>query len=335
VVWRIHFSSSDLTRVRLAPGADPMWEIVHSLHILGDQSGEVIFGPWRRRCRAQARQANHARHAERLRVLRTLAPPQGYFPDFLTPAGGSTDLRTGIEAVLRTPRKVLAGDLSRLAGARRPPTWLSALAAGEPASLRGLGKLMHGYFDAQLARHWGHIRTSVDNELQRLVRLMITGGTERMLREATPLFRWEPPVLLLTNKQKDVDVHLDGRGLVLQPSFFAYDDTTPTNVPGAPFVLAYPVRQEIGWANVRPTPRGRALRSLLGRTRAQTLELLAGKGFSTSELAACLDLSAASASQHAKALREAGLVVSDQRGKTVVHKASALGVELLERTPRF
>jgi DNA-binding transcriptional ArsR family regulator len=44
-----------------------------------------------------------------------------------------------------------------------------------------------------------------------------------------------------------------------------------------------------------------------------------------------LELSVASASQHAKVLREAGLVNSNQHGKTVVHKASSLGVQLIER----
>jgi DNA-binding transcriptional ArsR family regulator len=42
-----------------------------------------------------------------------------------------------------------------------------------------------------------------------------------------------------------------------------------------------------------------------------------------------LELAVASASQYAKVLREAGLVSGNRRGKTVVHKASSLGEQLL------
>lgn len=59
------------------------------------------------------------------------------------------------------------------------------------------------------------------------------------------------------------------------------------------------------------------------------LELPAERPCTTTELAAGLRLSMASASQQAKVLREAGLIVSTQRGRKIVHQSSALGVQLL------
>ena len=70
------------------------------------------------------------------------------------------------------------------------------------------------------------------------------------------------------------------------------------------------------------------LGTLLGRTRAHVLEALAEQR-TTGELARDLGISAASASQHATALREAGLVATRREGKAAWHECTALGAELL------
>ncbi|NUR59528.1 MAG: helix-turn-helix transcriptional regulator [Catenulispora sp.] len=53
----------------------------------------------------------------------------------------------------------------------------------------------------------------------------------------------------------------------------------------------------------------------------------------TGKLAHDLGISPASASQHASALREAGLIVTRREGKAAWHECTALGAELL-RTVR-
>lgn len=53
----------------------------------------------------------------------------------------------------------------------------------------------------------------------------------------------------------------------------------------------------------------------------------------TGELARRADISAASASQHATVLRQAGLVSTHRQGNTVRHTLSPLGAELLN-SPR-
>jgi DNA-binding transcriptional ArsR family regulator len=128
---------------------------------------------------------------------------------------------------------------------------------------------------------------------------------------------------------------LGGRGIVLVPSvlcpvgpvpFFPYDGSGPA-------VLFYPVAgdavsQAQLWQAAVPNGSS-ALATLLGRTRAAALEVIAG-GCTTTELARRLGVSAANASQHASALRGAGLVTSRRDANRMLHTVTPLGARLLE-----
>lgn len=69
---RIHFTPEDLTRVRVAPGPDFLWEITNSVQTLQRTDGERVFGAWRRWVRP--------RLPESRRLLSPLLPPHGYSP---------------------------------------------------------------------------------------------------------------------------------------------------------------------------------------------------------------------------------------------------------------
>jgi DNA-binding transcriptional ArsR family regulator len=76
-----------------------------------------------------------------------------------------------------------------------------------------------------------------------------------------------------------------------------------------------------------------ALPQVFGRTRAAVIQLVGADGeLTTGALAARLGVSAASASQHATALRGAGLITSERRGKTVHHALTPLGERFLRRS---
>lgn len=299
-----------------------MWEIVHSIQVLATAVDEVAFGQWRRSSRKAG--------LNRWQALRTLAPPLGYFPDFLTPVPGSTDPREGVEAVLRTPQAVLSDELNALARCCRLPPWVGALADGEPELLRGLGLRLADYFRTTLASHWSLIRRTVNDELDRLGRIMTLGGVDALLAGASDIMRWDPPVITLLSKASDRDINLGGRGVILQPSFFASGDITPVDIPGKPLVLAYPVIPALGWFTNGPDSLSTCLHSLIGRTRTEALAILADRPQTTTDLATLLGMAPATISQHTKVLREAGLLRSEQRGKAVLHTASSIGVRLLE-----
>jgi hypothetical protein len=75
--------------------------------------------------------------------------------------------------------------------------------------------------------------------------------------------RWRAPVLEAAYPI-DQDLHLDGRGLVLLPSFFCWRTPITVKDPRMTPVLVYPVEWHLGWDN---PARVRSLANLLGRTR--------------------------------------------------------------------
>ncbi|MET9633385.1 ArsR family transcriptional regulator [Lentzea sp. NPDC006480] len=312
---RVHFTAEDLARVRVAPGPDPMWEILLSLHVLRQRSATPVFGTWRANVRTTL--------PGDARWLMQLAPPVGYSPDFLTPTAGSCALDAGIDAVLSTPVECLRADLAQLDGRHRDPR-THLLASGDVATLDSLGEALRGYHRQALAPFWDEIRAGVDADRAVRARSFLDNGCEGMLSALHPTISWASPVLRIESRFPQRDVHLHGQGLVLVPSYFCWERPIMLRDQRHPPVLVYPIARDL---HIAATGK-RSLEALLGRTRAAALEVIAG-GCTTTELARRLGISAASASAHASVLRDAGLAVAQRHRNSVLHTASALGVELL------
>ncbi|GAA2426396.1 winged helix-turn-helix domain-containing protein [Actinomadura vinacea] len=319
---RIHFTGEDLGRTRLATGPEPMWELLLSLHKLTDGEGRMIYDGWRRRVRAELPPST--------RWLLHLAPPVGYSPDFLTPAQEASDLGTGLDLVLATPRRLVRGDMATLAAQQTLRGPNTELADGSARSLHTLGRALRDYHSHALDPYWARIRARVHADLTNRGRTFLHAGIEAVLTDLHPEAEWNSPVLKLPYGREH-DVHLDGRGLRLLPSFFCwkqpftyYDtDLTP--------VLAFPIEHDLTWLapSSRRDPR-RPLAALLGRTRTTVLtELSAPGGCTTTELARRTGISLASASQHAGVLRDAGLISTVRHGGHVVHSLRPAGESLI------
>ncbi|MET9786645.1 ArsR/SmtB family transcription factor [Streptomyces canus] len=325
---RVHFTTDDLARVRVATAPDPLWEITNSFQALAGAEAPLLFGDWRRLVRPRLR-PGHA-------LLAALLPPRGYTPDFLTPdLGGSYDLEGAVDAVLRTPRTVLRRDLTTLAAsprrARPLPSEARALADGEPSVLRRLGAALRGYHRSALAPFWPQVRAQVDADRAVRTRAVLSDGTDGLLASLGPVLRWRPPVLE-ADYPVQRELRLDGRGLLLQPSLFCLRRPVTLAAPDLPPVLVYPIQHSLGWARPlgRPAPGG-DLAALIGRTRAAILEDVV-TGRTTGELAHRLGISGAAASQHTAVLRRAGLLLSVRRGRYVLHTITPAGSALLEGT---
>jgi len=327
-VLRIHFTVEDLLRVRLAPAADPLWEILLSLHRLGERDGELVHGAWRRQARARLR-APATAGGRTWRMLVPLMPRASYIPDFLTPAESAAGLRPGIEAVLRTPRRRLTAELSRLAAVRTPPPFAAGLAAGDPAVLTRLGAALHGYHAVALAPYWHHVERQVGADRSARLRLLAEHGTEALLANLDH-GRWRPPVLEI-DYPVDQALHLNGRGLTLVPSVFCWRRPVALADPALPPVLVYPATREHTWLRPARPARSAAggLAALVGPTRAEILERLADSSRLTGELARMVATSPATVSKHTAVLREAGLITSVQTGRFVCHTLTALGWALV------
>ncbi|MCX4677388.1 winged helix-turn-helix domain-containing protein [Streptomyces sp. NBC_01433] len=333
---RIHVSGSDLSKVRMATRPDALWETILSFHRLRDRRASTVFGKWRTESRARLNGEVH--------LLAAVVPPRGYFPDFLTPSREGNEpfgLDVGIEALRDTPADRLHQELALLAAGRqrggRPPgerahgapgrspeALLEALSAGRTEPLGRLIGALRSYHRAAVEPYWPHIRASIEADRAVRGRALLDGGADGLLATLPPMIRWRSPVLE-ADYPVDRELHLNGRGLLLQPSFFCRGTPVVYRDPSLPPVLVYPVTHHGAPFFAEPGPW---LGRLVGHTRSAVLQAI-GNGCTTSELARRAGVSLASASQHASVLREAGLVLTLRHGSSVLHTLTPLGGSLL------
>ncbi|MGW4229037.1 ArsR/SmtB family transcription factor [Streptomyces sp. NPDC004980] len=328
---RIHVSGVDLSRVRMATRPDAMWETILSFHRLRDRRGSMVFGKWRTESRARLN--------GEARLLSAVVPLRGYFPDFLTPSQEGAEpfgLDVGMEALRDTPADRLHAELALLAESRpsvprargvgrSPAALLDALSEGRTEPLGRLITALRSYHRAAVEPYWPHIQASVEADRAVRGRALLDGGADELLASLPSMIRWRAPVLE-ADYPVDRELRLDGRGLLLQPSFFCRGTPVVYRNPDLPPVLVYPVTHPA--APVYAAEPGPWLGRLVGHTRSAILQAI-GKGCTTSELARRTGVSLASASQHACVLREAGLVLTLRHGSSVLHTLTPLGASLL------
>ncbi|MFI7617524.1 winged helix-turn-helix domain-containing protein [Nonomuraea terrae] len=333
---RFHITSDDLLRVRVARRPHPMWEISFSLQLLQTREAALLFDPWRRAVRrALARAGLTAAVAE----LARLYPLPDYWPDFLVPADDSVDLDTGLDLVMATPRTVLKHEMTLMAHRHRSlPRWSRDLAAGDLATVERLGELLRRYHQIAVAPYTAHVRHAFDAERTRCAEAVLGNGVEGLLSSfPKQLLSWHDGRLNVPCPV-DADFRVGGRALTLQPSFFCLRRPTAFADPEQPPTLAYPIPHTVGWLQAaghddprQPTDHD-AVARLIGHARAAALDAL-DRAMTTSQLAETLRLSAPTASRHAATLREAGLITTERRGRSVLHTRTAMGTALLEGHP--
>ncbi|MEV4655447.1 winged helix-turn-helix domain-containing protein [Micromonospora sp. NPDC049301] len=329
---KIHFSGEDILRTRVAPAADPVWELVLSLHLLQGRGRDPLTENWRRTVSRGLRQDAAS---DQLRLLFALSPPRGYFPDFLTPYASVDGFEAGLDAVRSTPAKRLHRDLTVLASENSLPSSAGALARGEVAALSHLAESMEQYRSLAISPYWSRIQSAVAADRSRRARALLDGGMEGLLTSLRPAMRWDGGVLEVRDYPHSRELHLDGRGLLLVPSYFCAPTPVALLDPALPPVLVYRVDRlgalaSADGAGPAVSGAGRdSLAALLGRTRAAVLEA-SDEGCTTGEVARRLNISAAAASQHATVLRNAGLLVSQRDRNTVLHTLTPLGRAMLD-----
>ncbi|GAA3825746.1 winged helix-turn-helix domain-containing protein [Sphaerisporangium flaviroseum] len=296
-----------------------------SLTLLGGEVGRVVFGPWRARARSELTRLPSGQ----LRLLRYLAPPRGDFPDFLTPPQASQGFEAGIDAVLATPRHRLRQEVAMLPGR---PSWGRALADGQPEIMTELGEALRNYHHAVIAPYWPRMQALVDAERAVHTRPLLDHGSEKLLSNLGPAMRWNSPVLEIDYPLRH-EIHLNGRGLLMVPSAFCWRYPITLIDPRLPPVLVFPVARTPDWWGDCATANGsRTLANLLGSSRAACLRAIE-HGCTTGELARRIGVSPPTASQHATALREAGLITTARLGNSVIHTLTPLGTAILTVNP--
>ncbi|MGC2997882.1 helix-turn-helix domain-containing protein [Streptomyces sp. G35A] len=256
-------------------------------------------------------------------LLLPLFPRTSYFPDFLTPAEGVEGLDAGLHAVRAAPRRQVTLETIRLAQTIPSPGWLSRLSESD---MRGrLVQALRDYHRTVIAPHEDHIRERLQAERIRHARSLLDLGVEGMLGDLAPTIRWRHPVLEIPSYPDNRDIHLNGRGLLLIPSYFCWKDPITLADPRLRPVILYPLHHAPAPA---PAAGRQPLHALLGRTRAAILQATV-TGASTTEAARRAGVSTGTATHHTTALREAGLINSDRHANIVLHTLTPLGAALL------
>ncbi|MBT2449242.1 winged helix-turn-helix transcriptional regulator [Streptomyces sp. ISL-43] len=324
---RIHFTAEDLARTRVAATIGAAAETMYSLRLLRDCAAAALpFRPWHTTVRG--------RLGAKARPFASLLAVDGPDIDLTVLMGDTPSVEEGIDNLLRASPARLRTELEHIAFHPSQLSWARNLADGDLEARRDFAAGLAACNEAIVAPYWNRARSHMEGVRANFARTLLDGGIERLLEGmCVPLVRWRAPVLEV-RYHRHVEVHLGGRGLVIAPTVFLWRDPAllwdSQDDTAAP-TLAIPT---IGDAQAGAALWGadqaadHSLGALLGRTRAAALKV-ATEGCSTTELARRLNVSIAAASEHATVLRNANLITTSRRGKSVVHTVTRLGTELL------
>ncbi|MEU9125791.1 ArsR family transcriptional regulator [Streptomyces sp. NPDC048506] len=313
---RVHCTAEDLLRVTVADRPAPLVELGLAFEMLQRRDAHPVFGPWRQRT---------TRTLPRLaRPLLQMVSPLGAGPLFLDPP--SRDLEEGMDQILSTPRARARAELRRMCAIDRPLTpWVRDLADRDRDAWQILQQAVHTAHASVIAEAWPRIQAGFHAETAWRSRILAQQGLRAALTSLAPSIRWSG-LTLEAAFPRDLELTLNGHGIILQPSLFWADHVLAAPHADGRLLLIYPAVTPLPLRDT--TTSGDPLSALVGSTRAHALRLLVEER-TTGDLARELAVSLAAASMQAKTLREAGLIVSQRDGKAVWHWCTPLGLDLL------
>lgn len=317
---RIHFTADDFARVRFAPWPSPVPELHAALMLLGAPHEPLLFGRWRSRLLWSLPRA--------VEPLADLVP-DGVAPAFLDVLGDTMD--EGVALIRAARADFVRAGIEQVYTRRPAPPWIRALHGGDTAAWRTLEQAQRAAYETVLAPVWPQVQHLHRAEFTRHALAVAEQGLGAALAGLTPGSRlrdtlWEWP--LPDGAQGVREVRLDGRGLILRPTFHWRSGPLIQDLPDRPVAFTYPASRTLP-----PLPDGdhapdERLTGVLGRTRLALLRSL-DEPRTTTGLAHRIGVSTATASAHASALRAAGLLTTTRTGRSVHHERTALAELLL------
>ncbi|MFD5827912.1 ArsR/SmtB family transcription factor [Lentzea sp. NPDC060358] len=289
----ILFEVEDLARTRFAAAPLPMYELVFTVH----------GGTWDRLL------------LPRIRPLAELVRPGRFVPDFFDSA--RPDFDEAVRQVLDAPPARVRDQIASTLGTTSP--WLRSYAAGTPASRQELKAALTAGFRELLGPAWGQTRQAFDAEVRLRSSQALARGLGALLGCLHPSISWTPPALHVELSWES-EISLHGTGMLIVPVLNGLTRPAVSLFAEPQPLLFYPV--------AAPRPSGGSLEVALGRTRTLVLRALTSER-TTTELAQHVGISLPTASQHATALRTAGFVSTHRNGRSVRHRLTRRGWELL------
>jgi len=316
------FTVDDLARTRFA--ISPMWELVSGVGLLRDPSLASIHLPWVEEVRAAAREVDTT-------TLLPLIPPRGYMPDFLTPPPSSplATFEDELELIRTTPAAQVRREMGYFLGRRKAPEALEIFLVQPRRALAGLTETLSLLWELTLEAHWPRLRALLEADLLYRSRRLTERGPAGLFEDLHPNVRFAEARLEVQASCSADEVALGGRGLLLVPSAFAWQNPRLIIDPPWQPTLIYPARGVALLWEPGSASTSEALAGLLGRTRATLLEALDAP-VSTTDLAHRLELSPGGVSQALTSLRNAGLIAGARRGRSVHYLRTPTGDQLVE-----
>ncbi|GAB3001730.1 winged helix-turn-helix domain-containing protein [Streptomyces pseudoechinosporeus] len=328
---RIHFTAEDLARTRVATTIGVAAETFDSVRLLKDRDASLAFRRWHVSVRG--------RLGGQAGPLAALMPKRGPLIDAMSLMGDTASVDEAVDNLMAAPRALMCLELENIDFHPADRSWARTLMDGDREARLQVAAALRACHSVTVAPYWSRVRSHLSEVRAGYVGAMADGGVEQLLTTLCgPLVRWRPPVLEVVHT-RNADIHLNGRGLVIAPTMFStrqvellYPPLDPSRAP----ILAVPTLRGTSldtalWEGVGESTAP-SLDDLLGRTRAAVLRAAVG-GCGTTELARRLNISPATASHHATALRNAHLVTTRREGKAVLHTVTSLGIALLGQSP--
>jgi DNA-binding transcriptional ArsR family regulator len=319
-VVRIRLSDEDLARTRLA--LSPLWELFASLFMLHDEEPLPEYVPWVARTRRALRDVDIGP------LNLDAAPERRTIPDFAAPIP-KQPLRTldeEIEAVRATDADVVHADIAECWPQGPPAPW-DAFVARPREMCDRLADALHLYWDAALADDWPRLRAVLEGEMLGRARALALSGPAAVLEELHPMIRWRQPYVEL-HKDKQGDLRLGGRPLVLVPLVFARGVLMGESVDGNAVALGYQARGTSALFMPQETSFDGRMELLLGHGRAAVLRALEQPA-TTTELARRLNYAPSTVSAHLDVLARGGLLDRHRVRRSVYYGLNDTGRSLV------
>ena len=322
---RIEVSDDDLSRTRLA--ISPLWELFASLFMLYTEQRPAEYLPWVQRTRTALRGVD-------LGPLALANSDHHTIPDFAAPIPKEPlrSLADEIEGVRATDPATVRADIAEC-WQDPPPPW-DAFVARPREMVDRLADALAIYWDAAIADDWPQLRAVLEGEMLARARALALSGPSAVLEELHPSVRWRQPIIELF-KEKEYDMRLAGRPLVLIPLVFARGVLMGESEDENAVALGYQARGVAAlWAPEVASFDGR-LELLLGHGRAAVMRALE-RPATTTELARRLSYAPSTVSAHLDVLSRAGLVERHRVRRSVFYGLNETGrafVALLADVP--
>ncbi|MBN6056504.1 winged helix-turn-helix transcriptional regulator, partial [Nonomuraea sp. RK-328] len=312
----IRLTAASVAKVRFA--VSPLGETVLALRILLGTGGHAAHQPW-------VRQARPLLAGEReLPLLRALIA--GGLPSFLFPVPGERlpSMATELDLLRATEEDFFRHEYGAVLG----------MPAGEvPETAAVLPRLADALYRCQellIAPHWGRIRAVLEADIGRRALTLVDGGAQALFAELHRDIAWDGGQLVVHGRRTPHSVYtVDAgeHGLVLLPSVFNWPNVGVDKSPVTAASIRYPATG-VGLLWEPPPPTLTGLAPVLGHARTQILAALA-EPLTTAALATRLGITPSAVSQHLGALRGAGLVSTQRRGRTALHLRTERASHLL------